>query len=109
MNHYWLGVLTIPVAAATLFLLFIGWVRTIDFLDSTFGLSFEVRLSRSMENVSDYTLRHDIWWERSWGPFFTGGWYHERSGSCLFNRWVALGSVNGPCLMVFRKHVLDAV
>lgn len=106
MDRYWLGVLTTPVAAVALYLLFIGWVRMLDFLDAIFGLSFVVRWRRSMDHVSDYTLRHDIWWERSWGPFFAGGWYRERPDCHLFNRWVALGPVDGPCLMVFRKHVL---
>lgn len=108
---YWLGVLTLPALALAAFLAFVAYVRGTAALDTRWGISFSARWRRGADKISDYTLRHDIWWERSFGPVFVGGWYREpprykESSPRLFNRWIGLGRVEGPCLMVFRKRDL---
>lgn len=103
MSAYWLGVLTTPTIVAALWLLTDSWFRAVAALKH-FGFTFEAKWTRDVEGISDYTLRHDIWWERSFGPFFAGGWYHERSRGPRFNRWIGVGRADGPCWMAFRKR-----
>lgn len=111
---YWLGVVTIPALALAAVLAFVAYVWTLESLDARLGISFSVRWRRVAERVSDYTLRHDIWWERSFGPIFIGGWYREPprymdASRRLFNRWIGLGRADGPCLMVFLRRDLGEV
>lgn len=114
MSSYWLGVATLPAVALTLFLLFVAYVIGVEVLDMRFGVVFEGKWRRNVEGVSDHLLQRDVWWERSFGPVFVGGWYREepRYGAPdhrRFNRWVGVGRVNGPCLMAFRRHDLGPV
>lgn len=104
MSAYWLGVLTPFALAAAGFALLVLWALACRFLH---GLGFRLELKmRDLENVSDFTLRRDIWWERSFGLVFAGGWYYE--GGCRrgVNRWVGLGRPNGPVAMVIRVRDL---
>lgn len=110
---YWLGVATLPLVAAAAFVAFVAWVCAIEALDARFGISFEAKL-RDFSNISDYTLRRDIWWERSFGPVFVGGWYRENPkydapSHAFATRWIGLGSPNGACVMAFRKQDLGPV
>lgn len=108
MSGYWLGVLTTPALALALFLAFAAYVRALMVLDG-WGFAFEIKWKRPIERaerISEYTLRHDIWWERSFGPVFVGGWYFERSDRRQVNRWIGLGRAGGPCWMAFRKRPL---
>ena len=73
---YWLGVLTIPAAAVVCVVAVAAYFRTLAALERV-GFTFEVKVRRDTEGISDYTLRHDIWWERPFGPVFIGGWYRE--------------------------------
>lgn len=108
MSAYWLGVLTTPALAILLFGAFVAYVRAMTALDQL-GFTFEVKWKRATERISDYTLRHDIWWERSFGPVFVGGWYFERSRWTQVNRWIGIGRAGGPCWMAFRSRVLTRV
>lgn len=107
MSAYWLGFFTLPALAALGAGLFFAWVVVGDWLAIRHGFTFEVKGNRAVHDVSDYVLRHDIWWERSWGPFFAGCWYREPDPSApLATRWIGIGSTEGPCWMAFRKQVL---
>lgn len=115
-NEYAWGLLTVPAALVVLAVLTAAWFRSIGFL-ARHGVTFSVRWKRDLSGVSAYTLDHDIWWERSFGPVFAGGWYHERlrfdpenvAPGARINRWIGLGSTHGPCLCVFRSRNLGKV
>jgi hypothetical protein len=109
-RDYWFGVATIPALLMVLFAAYVFWVR-VGIVLSNLGITFKVKTKRRSheEIVTSYTVRNDIWWERSFGPVFVGGWYRDRSGTRLFNRWVGFGSTTGPCVMFFKKHDLGAV
>lgn len=110
---YWLGLVTLPGLALAAWGLFWAWIFTVVWLDTYLGISFEGKLTRRVDKISDYTLRRDIWWERSFGPIFVGGWYREpptypadEPTHRLFNRWIGIGLPNGPCVIGYRKHDL---
>lgn len=107
---YWLGVATVPAVVVAAVGAFVAWVRSIDWLARR-GITFEGKTRRRVDEISDYVLRNNIWWERSFGPLFIGGWYREKGYETTtrhINRWVGLGSVNGPCAMVIRARELPA-
>lgn len=113
MTDYWLGVLTTPTLVALGFGAFVLWIRVGMALGRR-GLTFEVKWKRHPERVSDYTLRHDVWWERRFGPIFVGGWYREppryqEPSPRLINRWVGVGSPSGPCWVAFRSRDLGNI
>jgi hypothetical protein len=113
MTDYWLGVLTTPTLVVVGIAAFALWVRAVIALRRR-GLTFEVKWNRNPERVSDYVLRHDIWWERRFGPIFVGGRYREpprykEPSPRLINRWVGIGSPDGPCWMGFRSRDLGPV
>lgn len=103
---YLLGLLTLPILAGV----YVGFTFLIVLLDDRLGVSFEGKRKRRVDEVSDYVLHHDIWWERTFGPIFVGGWYREnyREGRevPLIGRWVGLGRPAGPCFMVIRTRTL---
>lgn len=108
---YWLGILTLPALALAALLAFVAYVRGTAALAARWGISFELKLHRDVEGISDYMLRHDIWWERSWGPVFVGGWYreppvYEGPTHRLATRWIGVGRTEGPCWVVYRKRDL---
>lgn len=110
---YWLGVITTPLLALLLFGLFVAWVRVTDVLARR-GITFETKRRRDLSGISDYVLQHDIWWERQHGPVFSGGWYreepvYESPSRARVNRWVGIGSADGPCLMAFHSRDLGDV
>lgn len=104
MSTYWLGVLTPFAVCAAGFVLFALWVKADDVL-ARHGFNFNLRWRRHVERISDFMLRHDIWWERQWGPVFAGGWYRDIG---RINRWVGIGRPSGPCLYVSRSVDLTA-
>lgn len=109
MKNYLLGVLTTPLAALILFGLFAAWIRLAVALEHR-GLTVEARLRRG-PIVSNHTLTNDIWWERSWGPVFAGGWYRElevwgAGRDRRINRWVGVGHPDGPCIIAIRSRRL---
>lgn len=115
MSEYWLGVLTIPALLAAGWLVVVAFFRALAFLERR-GFMFSIRLTNHRwQNVSNYTLSHDIWWERSFGPVFVGGWYREdavyreQTTEAHFNRWVGIGRADGPNVMVFKVHNLGRV
>ena len=113
MTAYWLGVLTIPALVFVASLLFISWIWATEEL-RRHGITFEARWRRNTDRISDYTLRHDIWWERPFGPVFAGGWYREQPvydapSRARFNRWIGIGRTDGPNLMVFHSRDLGEV
>ena len=100
---YVLGLLTLPALAGLVAL----YVFLTTWLDHRFGITYDLKFRRDVQGITDYTLRHDIWWERSWGPFFAGGWYRDNEmGRRRINRWIGLGGVDGPCFVVYRSVVL---
>lgn len=115
---YWAGVATLPALALGLFLLREAIAGTVSFLRHRCGIIFEAKASREDEWFHEPTVRRDIWWERGFGPTFTGGWYREEpryvSGPIdghvehhrLITRWVGLGSRRGPRVMVLHKRNL---
>lgn len=102
MSDYWLGLMTTPAIFAATSLLVAAYFRAQDALAKR-GITWAARWKRDIGSVSDYILRHDIWWERSFGPVFVGGWYREYRGH--FTRWIGVGSPEGPNVMIFRKDV----
>ena len=114
MSEYLFGVATLPAIALTVFALTVAYVWTQAFLERRWGITWEAKARRDVDGISDYTLRNHIWWERSFGPFFAGGWYreperYEQPTHRLINRWVGIGSVHGPCFTVFRSRDLGEV
>lgn len=107
-SEYWLGVLTLPALALASWLVVTCWFAALDALASV-GIVFELKKRRDLKGISGYRLRHDIWWERSRGPVFYGGWCFDRNDQTMVNRWIGLGSADGPCLMVFKKIALPCV
>ena len=119
MSTFWLGFWTFPVLLSLFYLLLVTAFRMFAAL-SRWGITFEAKGHRNLRGVSDYLIRHDIWWERSFGPVFAGGWYHEmpryrepgrarwyrEPPEARVNRWFGIGLPNGPCLMVFRRRYL---
>lgn len=105
MSGYLLGLLTTPAVALFTVAAYAIYVRVMAALDSR-GFSFEAKSRRKTGQISDYTLSHDIWWERSFGPIFVGGWYFEHSDRPQVNRWIGFGPADGPCWMAFRRRVL---
>ncbi len=110
MTAYLLGLFTLPALWLAFVLAVRAYFRIEKWLDSRFGIEWDLKTSRDVEGISEYTLRHNIWWERSWGPVFAGGWYREEPKYMAapvpkFNRWVGLGMTNGPCLIFYRKVV----
>ena len=109
-SAYWLGLLTPVLALACGYAsLWVG-CRVVWWAEAR-GWSIDLRLKRDLDGASDYTLRHDIWWERSFGPIFVGGWYREEStyeapSKVRATRWVGLGSTTGPCLTFYRLREL---
>ena len=107
---YWLGLATLPALAG--FAYVAAWVgfRVAHWFDDR-GWSMDLRLKRDIDGVSDYTLRHDIWWERAFGPVFIGGWYREqptydKPDQIMATRWVGIGRTNGPCVCLYRfRHL----
>ncbi len=109
---YLAGVSTLPALAA----LVAAGNRAATWLASK-GITVEAK-RRELDKISQFVIDHDIWWERSFGPVFVGGWYREdavydpdapggqRAGTRRVNRWFGFGSADGPCLMVFRARVL---
>jgi hypothetical protein len=112
-SDYWLGVATLPTIIVVLLGLLVTRARLADALERR-GVTFEAKV-RDTSKIDEYTLRNNIWWERSFGPVFVGGWYREppqyraTPKERLITRWVGLGSANGPCLMVLRKRDLGPV
>lgn len=111
-RDYWLGVLTTPLAAVVLVALVVAFVRVTDWLERH-GITFAVHWSRNTD-ISDYLLRHNIWWERSFGPVFSGGWYrvervYNAPSHARFNRWVGIGRADGPNVIVFHSRDLGEV
>lgn len=103
---YWLGVATLPVLAALGYGGMFGYLWVEMMAERKLGVTWEARLERNIESVSNYILNHDIWFERSFGPVFTGHWYREIHGARV-NRWFGIGSVNGPYVILFRKTRLS--
>lgn len=115
MSAYWYGLLTLPTLVLVLAALFFAWLWA-DMALERHGINFTVRWKRIQdERVSDFLLRHDVWWERSFGPVFAGGWYHEKpvyrepTTPARINRWVGIGRGDGPCLYVVRSRQLGPV
>jgi hypothetical protein len=112
-SDYWLGLATIPAAAASLALIVRLLFAAGNFLAKR-GITFGAKWHRNIDGISEYTLRRDIWWERSFGPIFIGGWYHKQliygqPTRARFNRWVGVGRPDGPCLMVYHSRDLGPI
>lgn len=113
MRAYWLGVLTTPAVLLAVFGLFVAWLRVANAFVRR-GITFQAKWRRGTDRISEYTLRHDIWWERSFIAVFTGGWYREQpiygaSSRARLNRWIGVGRPNGPCLMAFHSRDLGEI
>lgn len=108
MKNYLLGLFTIPVILGVGFLLVLLYWKLSSYLDTRWGISWEAKLGRGVENLlaDPYTLQHEIWFERARGPVFYGHWVHERRYKERVHRWVGFGSRTGPCVMFFRKFDL---
>lgn len=112
-RSYWLGVATPFVVAAILSAAVSMWFRLLGWLD-TLGFFFHLRW-RERQMPNDYMLRHHIWWERSYGPIFVGGWYREEPPRydapdvARFNRWVGIGRMSGPNIVAGHSRALGEV
>lgn len=106
MSDYWLGFLS-PFAIALAAFLLLAFVGAVSVFLHRRGWRLELKV-RNLGNVSDFMLRRDIWWERSFGPVFVGGWYFEDAHNTgrHINRWLGLGRPNGPVAMVIRVRNL---
>lgn len=102
MIAYLLGLVTLPALAG----LYVFWQWVLAGLKVRLGITFEAKIRDN--EVSNFVLKRNIWWERSFGPVFVGGWYFERPDGRHFNRWLGLGKASGPCFMVIRARLLDA-
>lgn len=113
MIAYLAGVVTLPVLYGLYWLSLFAGVLLERALDAR-GLEVRARVERHSRDVSDFLLSHDIWWERSFGPVFAGGWYHEwpqyqAPDEARFNRWLGIGPTSGPCVYIVKKRVLGPV
>lgn len=108
VRNYLLGVATPFVVAAVSMGLFWLWIAVTEALDDHWGITFEAKNMADREGISEYVLKHNIWWERSFGPVFCGGWYREDTRRRV-NRWVGFGSHSGRCFMIFRSLDLGEV
>lgn len=102
---YWLGVVTLPALAALAYGSVFAYLWVEMMAERKLGVTWEFKSRRSLGSISDYVIRRNIWWERPWGPVFTGHWYRENNGRRA-TRWLGIGSVNGPCFMVFHSRDL---
>lgn len=112
MSAYWLGVATPFLVAGVGLAGFAIWVRAVEALAAR-GFTVEMKWRRNAQGISRYVIEHDIWWERSFGPVFAGGWYrepprYEEPLTRLVNRWIGVGRVDGPCVMFFRCRDLGS-
>jgi hypothetical protein len=107
MSDYWLGVATLPALGLALIATAYAWNCATEFLEARWGVTADVKIRRRVDEISDYTLRNNIWWERSFGPVFAGGWYREHGWPWQFTRWIGIGSVDGPCVVIYRKRAGD--
>lgn len=105
MTAYLLGLATLPALAVLGAGALYVHARTLRWLERRWGINFEVKWRRDVNGISDYVLRNNIWWERAFGPVFAGGWHRPSINGPLFTRWLGVGSVDGPCVMAFRKRV----
>jgi hypothetical protein len=100
---YMAGLLTLPaLALAGLVVLRACFKIARWFADR--GMTVNLYRRRGVDQISDYVLRNNIWWERSWGPVFAGGWYRDHAGIPRFTRWIGLGRVDGPCVTGYRMR-----
>lgn len=97
MSGVWLGVLTLPTLTLATYVAGRAFFTTVTAL-ARHGISFEVKANRRVDQIPDYILTHNIWWERQWGPFFAGGWFRSDTPT----RWVAIGRPDGWAFMAFR-------
>jgi len=120
MRDYLLGLITLPALFCLGVGLMAAWSWLMETLDRCWGITFDVRVIRTDKTdddafrVSDYVLQHNIWWEKSLGPFFAGGWYreepkYEAPSHAFATRWIGLGSPDGVSVMVYRKRDLGLV
>lgn len=107
-SDYWLGVATLPALGAALAILIRLNGAIVDALGRR-GWKVSLKASRKPENISDFTLQHDIWFERQHGPIFTGHWCREslRDEGWVATRWLGIGNASGRSLIVYHKRALE--
>lgn len=108
MLTYLLGLITLP-ALAGLFVLACGAWRQLAAFADRHGYSVETMWARNVDDISEYTLRNDIWFERSRGPIFTGHWCRTSKRRLLATRWLGIGSTRGPCVIFYKRRDLGPV
>lgn len=105
---YLLGLVTLPLFYG----LWVGSALLIVVTDSAMrkrGWLIEWQIPRrGIGVVDDYRLRHDIWFERQWGPFLFGHWVYERGDHVRVHRWWGIGRADGRSVRLFKKFSLAA-
>lgn len=106
-GDYWLGVATLPALSTALAIL----IRLIGALVGALGRrgwKAQIKTSRKPEDISDFTLQHDIWFERQRGPIFTGHWCREslREEGWIVTRWLGVGNASGRSLIIYHKRAV---
>lgn len=108
MADYLLGLATLPALVA------VGWlaVRVRRGVESWLAWrGWFVEWSRPPGDKGrwmDYTLRHDVCWERQAGPFVVGHWYRDNVLEHAATRWWGIGSARGHSLLVLHKRTFGA-
>lgn len=107
MTNYLLGLFTIPAVV----LAFVTYVRVVHALAKFFlkhGYFVEWHGNRAPEEISDYTLSHDIWFERSRGPIYTGHWCRldRHKEKTLATRWIGFGRASGRSVTFYKVRTL---
>lgn len=105
---YVAGLLTLPVVVV----LTVACIRAHkvlkDFFFKKYGIFVEVRNQKNYEGIDDYTLKHNIWFERVYGPVFVGHWCHHvySEEKDYVNRWVGFGRTEGRSLAFYKTRAL---
>ena len=111
MKDYLLGLATLPALAVFLYVLGRVIFALIDWLDKR-GWTMDLKAKRKVSQISEYILRNNIWFERARGPVFSGHWCRDEfnghaEATVVVTRWWGIGSVHGPCAVVYYKRKLS--
>ncbi len=111
---YLLGLATIPAV----YLIFAGWIRFSLWLTARLekrGISMEFRAKRNLENIPNYQLERDIWFESGW-LIYRGFWVRDVERyfgdedrfvtDVVRTTWTGFGNPSGPYFAIYHKTKL---
>jgi hypothetical protein len=107
-TSFFLGFAAFPLLMAVVFILLVAINVTARLMKKR-GWHIEFKAKRSTDRISNFTLKHNIWFERQRGPIFTGYWYREVGDYAFVNRWLGIGNAEGTNLMIFKSTNLGLI